>query len=349
MKRDRETPAPVFVVGTGRCGSTLLSSMVRLHPRVLSLSEFFSYLGPGGVRAPRVSGKTAFRRLNTPTRALRMFLESGVSIDEFVYPLDAGGRYSRGNVPPIMYTTLPHLTDRYHELWDELGPLVRSRGRHRLTDHYRFVFEWLKTRFDRAVWVERSGGTLPMAPVLARHFPDARLVHIFRDGRDTALSMYRHPGFRGMAISSLMLRKIGLDPFSPVNWRGSSPWVHVVAAIQLRFVSPKRFLEADLDLASFGWVWSGMVESGTAFLATLPSDRVLSMRFESLLESPREEMSRFIDFVGPELADGRWLEEVSALPRRKSPAWSRLAPEERARLAEACAPGQKILGYNNSV
>ena len=46
-------------------------------------------------------------------------------------------------------------------------------------------------------------------------------------------------------------------------------------------------------------------------------------------------MSRFIDFVGPGLADARWLEELSALSRRTSPAWSRLAPEERARLAEA--------------
>ena len=25
------------------------------------------------------------------------------------------------------------------------------------------------------------------------------------------------------------------------------------------------------------------------------------------------------------------------------------APEERARLAEPCAPGQKILGYDNSI
>jgi hypothetical protein len=35
---------PVFIVGTGRCGSTMMSNVVRLHPRLLSLSEFFTSL-----------------------------------------------------------------------------------------------------------------------------------------------------------------------------------------------------------------------------------------------------------------------------------------------------------------
>ena len=336
--------APVFVVGTGRCGSTLLSEMLRLHPRILSVSEFFAYLGPGAVRAPRVGGEAAFRRLNTPTPIVRRFLES-VPIGEFLYPLGPDSRYKAGNVPPILCTTLPHITDQHEQLWDELGPVLRARGRHRLTDHYRFVFEWLRKRFGRRVWVERTGGTLPMTPVLARRFPDARFVHIFRDGRDTAISMYNHPGFRAMVTTSLMLRKLGLDPFSHVNWRGSSPWIHIVARLQGRLVSPQRFLEKDVPVESVGWVWSGMIKKGTAFLNTLPADRVLSMRFESLLESPTEEMSRFVDFVGPELADERWLDDLSVLPRHIAPRWVRLPRDERIRLAKACAPGQKVLGY----
>ena len=33
----------VFIVGTGRCGSTLLSSVLRLHSEVTSISEFLSF------------------------------------------------------------------------------------------------------------------------------------------------------------------------------------------------------------------------------------------------------------------------------------------------------------------
>ncbi len=283
------------------------------------------------MRATRSSGEAAFRRLNTPTRALRAFLESA-SIGEFLFPLGSGGRYGAHALPPILCTTLPHLTDAHEELWGELGPALRARGKHRLIDHYRFVFVWLQARFGRQVWVERTGGILPMTPVLARHFPDARFVHIFRDGRNTAISMYNHPGFRAMAISSLMLGKLRLDPFSHVNWRGSSLWVHVAAQIQARLMSPKRFLARDVPVESFGWVWSGMIEKGTAFLNTLSADRVLSMRFESLLDLPRKEMTRLVDFIGLELADARWLEGLSALPRRKSPSWVRHPREEQIRL-----------------
>lgn len=337
--------APVIVVSTGRCGSTLLTSMVQRHPRILSISEFYTNMGPGSVRAPRVSGEAAFRRMNDPSPLLRMFLRN-FSIGELVYPLNEGRRYTADDVPPVMCTTLPHLTDEPERLWDELGPVLRARGRHSLMQHYRFVFDWLRERFDRRVWVERNGGTLPVAPVLARHFPDARFVHVFRDGRDTAISMYNHPGFRGWATNSLMVKRMGLDPFSPRNWPASSPWFHIVAGLAGRLVPEERLVGRDLPpVETFGWVWNALIERGTAFLDTLPPERVLSMRFEALLESPREEMARFIDFVGPELADDRWLDEVSTLPRPLKPRWPDLPADQRARLAEACAPGQEILGY----
>jgi hypothetical protein len=43
---------PVFVVGTGRCGSTLVSNILRAHPGVLSLSEFFTFITDLGTLNP---------------------------------------------------------------------------------------------------------------------------------------------------------------------------------------------------------------------------------------------------------------------------------------------------------
>jgi hypothetical protein len=47
MTADALTARPgTFVVSTGRCGSTMLTNMLRLNPDILSLSEFFSLLLP---------------------------------------------------------------------------------------------------------------------------------------------------------------------------------------------------------------------------------------------------------------------------------------------------------------
>ena len=87
-----------------------------------------------------------------------------------------------------------------------------------------------------------------------------------------------------------------------------------------------------------------MIERGTEYLNALPADRVLAMRFESIIASPEEEMSRFINFLGADFAHARWLQEVSALPRRRPPSWTRLSPERHARLVAACAPGRRFWG-----
>ena len=190
--------APVFIVSTGRCGSTMLSNMVRLHPNMLSVSEFFVHVATGAFRDKKVSGRAAYRRLNKPGLIVRTLLKHGLQPDEILYTYGHEARYAPEETPPILCTTLPHLTDDYEQLWDELGPLVRARGKDTICSHYRFLFEWLAERFGKRVWLERSGGSLLLTPELARHFPDARFVHIYRDGRDTAMSIVRAQSFSGL-------------------------------------------------------------------------------------------------------------------------------------------------------
>lgn len=51
--------APVLVLSTGRCGSTMLSDVLNTHAEVLSLSEFFTSLGLQSSRPNRQALTTA--------------------------------------------------------------------------------------------------------------------------------------------------------------------------------------------------------------------------------------------------------------------------------------------------
>ena len=345
---NRTMAAPVFIVGTGRCGSTMLSDIVNLHPRMLSVSEFLMCMGERALVGGSMSGKALLRRFSNMALGLRWVFQNELIEGDHQYTFGPDSRFGPDDIPPIMMYTLNHVSDDPEALWDELVPAVRSRRRDTLAGHYRWFFEWLAHRFERDVWIERSGASLLLVPALARLFPDARFVHIYRDGRDTAMSMRRLASARLYVTVSGLWWKLGIDPFKPANWPGTSRWRPWVGRLTYKLFSPKRFQARELGLPAFGWLWSNMIERGTGYLAELPEDRVLSMRYESVIESPRDELSRFIDFVGPEFADADWLDRASDVPRKRPPSWLRLTPEEHESLAKACAPGQRILGYGES-
>ena len=338
-KRARQI-APVLVLSTGRCGSTMLSDVLNTHPEVLSLSEFYASLGMKALARKRLNGKAMWGICCRHSPGLRAMLAGGK--DRILYPFDdPQARFSRRNIPSILCTTLPHLTPDFENLYDELGPVVRARPKETLADQYRFLFEWLCDQFARSVWVERSGGSLMMGVRLMRLFPEARVVHIYRDGRDTALSMSQHRGFKvGLALTQ-KLQRMGIDLFAN-PFRTPPP---ALALFMLRFVNLEKLMRQQFDLEAYGDLWSRMILSGQAYLSTLPAERLLALRYEDVLERPREKLRQLIEFIDPGLVDDKWLDKASLIPRPNPAKYLALDAETRQRLTFACAPGLKALGY----
>ncbi len=326
----------------------MLSEIVREHPDLLSVSEFFTSLASKAFLGRRLTGQAAFHRLNTMQPEGRAMVENGMQVDEFLYKFTPHSRYQPHNLPPIMGSTMPHLTDSPEGTWDELAAALRERAEETVADQYRFVFEWLARRFGKSVWVERSGASLPFVPTIARLFPDARFVHIYRDGRDVALSMHRHHYFRWRVLAARRMRRVGIDPLHPFNLPGTSPWIPILSWIWFKFFfSADRYRREVIELPWFGQFWSDMIVQGTAHLNALAPERVLAMSYESVLARPREELTRFIRFVGPDFEDSRWLENVVPLVRPQKPRWPGVRTEEYGALADACQAGQSLLGYSN--
>ena len=322
----------------------MISDILNRHPKILSLSEVFSTLGVWALSRKRLNGKALWNLCRRQHRALRALLSTHEPASEILYPFDAPqARFSPRNVPPILCTALPHLTPQFESLYDELQPVVRARPKADLAHQYRFLFEWLCERYGRALWVERSGGSLMFAPRLMPLFPEARIIHIYRDGRDTALSMSQHPAFRIMLATMQKLERAGLKPLESTDRAG--PVSSALALLTLLFANPHKIVRQEFDLEAFGDLWSRVILRGEKLLAAVPAERFLALRYEDILERPHEKLRELIDFIDPGLADDDWLAAAVSIPRPTPLRYLSLDAATQRRLTHACAPGLKALGY----
>ena len=143
---------PVFIVGCQRSGLTLLGAMLGAHPEVVCIPEgqFIVDLMP----------RSSQPGIVIPTEIIEQIL-----------------RHWR------------------FQIWDfDLGS--RRPGEEETPGTYRGAIEWLirqyattRDRQGASVWVDQQPGHLLHIPALVRHFPEAKFVHIVRDGRAVGASI----------------------------------------------------------------------------------------------------------------------------------------------------------------
>jgi Sulfotransferase family len=335
-----------FVVSTGRAGSTLLSQILHEHPEVLSVSEFYTVLKGSLHRRPYpgkdMDGAELWRILSAPDALSDAVVRQGLNGPEMLYPYDHGRFRHATGIPAICHSTLPMLTDDPDALFDELAAEVPRWPVRPAADQYRAFFAYLAGRLSRSVVVERSGGTLFALPVLHREFPEARFLHMFRDGPDCALSMSRLPLFQVGAAAYHAAEAAGLPP---TVWLDELQ--EALPELYAGLLSPpydlSRLPEVHPGTAFFGEWWSTQIRSGVPHLCELPGDQWDTLRYEDLLRDPEAELTRLASFLGVE-AIPQWLSTARRMvdPGRAGKS-ARVDPETLARLQEECEPGVTAL------
>jgi len=207
------------------------------------------------------------------------------------------------------------------------------------------LFGQLAATLGRRVWVERSGGSLMLAAKLLRVFPHARVIHVHRDGRDTAMSMAQHHNFRVLVGAIKACRRYGLDVTRGFTADRARPFERMVQRLVFSLLDVRKVAADGVTLADLGAFWSRLILIGQEVLGGLPPERLLNVRFEDLQRAPRETLSGMIRFIDPSLEDEAWLDAAAAVPRPARSKFSSLPPAEQRALAEACAPGLAALGY----
>ena len=337
-----------FVVGTGRCGSTLLSRMLAECPGVASLCEFFNGLDIARRFAPEpISGAAFAELISSEQPMVSAVLRRGYRVEEIAYPFadESGspgprGRYVRDDALPwILVALLPRLSDAPDDLFEALQAFAIGLPEAPPRDHYLALFDWLARQTGQRMWIERSGSSIDYAGELIRLYPEARFLHLHREGPEVALSMREHHAYR------LPISLIYDAPLADGRRVSELP--------PLDFEAPARTGDTlSLVLAGrpsaehFGRYWSDQVERGRPCLDVLPAERLLEVSFEALLKDPKprlREIANFFTLDSQGNGDG-WVERAASLiratPRARLP---ELDAEERQRLIEACSPGTRLL------
>ncbi|MGK7939758.1 MAG: sulfotransferase [Crocosphaera sp.] len=120
-------------------------------------------------------------------------------------------------------------------------------------------------------------------PFLYETFPDAKFIHIIRDGRDVALSLSKQPWYRGDQVNS-GIRERGGYPYGPYA----------------RFwVEPDRVREFETtsDIHRCIWLWRRYLETILEATTQLPENQYYELRYETLVTDTKQEGKRLLDFL----------------------------------------------------
>jgi hypothetical protein len=344
-----------FVVGTGRCGSTMLSHILHLHPDLLSISEFFGvlraaeHLGPSEFPTRDMDGPELWNLLARPDPLLDAQISAGLTPPEMCYPYGSGRFAPATGVPLICHNLLPGITDEPDSLFDALAATVPTWPRRPAVEQYRTLFDYLATRLGRRAVVERSGASLQLITPLHRHFPEARFIYLHRDGPDCALSMSRHPTFRRQILTAAAAYAIGVPLSCPPRDIKSALPEQLSGLIYPPF-DASAIMTHPIPLSLFGSkIWSPMVCAGATALSKLSADIWLRLNYEDVLENPASQLTKLAEFIGVNVTPD-WLEAADRLvePGRARAGKAQFDPGALASLQAACESGAQAMAALSS-
>ncbi|ODS33231.1 MAG: Sulfotransferase domain protein [Candidatus Scalindua rubra] len=145
---------PIFITGLGRSGTTLLGNIIDRHPNIAIFVESF-------------------------------FIPRYYFLQVFFWPLSKPQNFIR-----LSKSIINDYASKENNLQMDSEMLLRVKKRNYSSLINTLMEKWAKNQGKRR-WGDKSPGYISKLPLLHKLFPNAKFIHIIRDGRDVWLSQKR--------------------------------------------------------------------------------------------------------------------------------------------------------------
>lgn len=185
-----------------------------------------------------------------------------------------------GEINSISYHFEPAITKYFsNHIYNNQIPHWYAKLIYRIT--YKIL---LKIHLDGDLtFAEKTPRNSFLIPFLNSVFPDAKFIHIIRDGRDAALSHSKKPWLRADSVNSDLKEPGGFKygPY-PRYWVEKSRY--------------KEF-EATTDIHRCIWAWKRHVESALEATKNFGETKLLVINYSDLVQDSYKEGIKILDFL----------------------------------------------------
>lgn len=154
--------------------------------------------------------------------------------------------------------------------------------------YYRRVYSWLmRIHFDGNLrFAEKTPRNCFIVEYLWQAFPDAKFIHLIRDGRDVAVSLGKK-------------RWLQADP-QKTRSQNFEPEGEEAGSYQRFWVEQERSQEFETTSVAHRaiWTWRRHVEAALAAFQLIPEDQKCTLKYENMVADPLSTADRIADYLG---------------------------------------------------
>lgn len=278
--------APIFILGTPRCGSTMLQELLCQHEKIAYVTHTMDVFGD-----PQVYYAADWLRRHLPLNVRgERYLKDSIIVDG-ASPSEAMRFWGQ------FLGMDPHAL-----VWPQRSARDFSAEQRRSIDEYlRYVIAAWRWRGGER-FLNKSPALFTEARLLQELFPDARFIYLIRDGRQVAnslIKLYQRQSEQDIKVQHPLFKDKHFIPYPRLP--GLPEWIAQWGAA---------------DLRTTAHVWDASVKYMNEIRGSLT--HLHDVRYEDILANPREEMAKLLDFCelhAPETGRQAFEEKLAGVGR----------------------------------